>query len=312
MCEPNLNDDGHTGRQTTSQIIAQGRLIYPDIINDCHSRNHSKDVADESNEQSYNEIISNVFFDLANASEILYRVRHQYDRNNKDINTNDKYLVFQQDMGACSRHTGGIIWETSYLLLEYLLERHRNSAYEEIKLGRICELGAGVGFLGQCLVAEGCSCTPDLILTETADVFTNLKRNVIRNCLALDHNKKCTLSVAALDWTCYKADIMKSNGTIHPHSFDTLLSTDVIFSTLLVEPLLQTAAYLSHDHTIWYLCVQIRCAAAHQLFIDLTTSYGFHVEDMSKECYRTMSKCVWGETLECFLFRITRIVKVEY
>lgn len=288
-------------------IMESGRLIYPDVLHERQSNDCSKDVSHDSNEQNY---ISNIFFELANATEIIYRVR-RFAIDDRNENNNNQYLVFQQDMGACSRHTGGIIWETSYLLLEYLLERHQNKTktFNEQRLGRTCELGAGVGFLGQCLVAEHCS--PDLILTETTDVVTNLERNLIRNQSIFENNRECALSVMALDWTCYKKDIKRSNGVIKPHSFDTLLSTDVIFSTLLVEPLLQTAAYLSHEQTIWYLCVQIRCAAAHELFLDRTALYGFHIEDISNECYRSMSQCTWGETLECFLFRLTRISNVS-
>ena len=302
MSVSNLNhDDGH--KQLVLNIVEQGLLIYPNCLNECNS------AAAHVDDDTYNEVISNIFFDLANASEVLYRIRHLDDIHKIDKNSTDQYLVFQQDMGACSRHTGGIIWETSYLLLEYLLELHRNGGLETPSLGRTCELGAGVGFLGQCLVAERCSCTPVLILSETADVVTNLNKNLIRNRSVLEHNEKCTLCVAALDWTCYKDDIEKSAGAIQPHSIDTLLSTDVIFSTLLVAPLLQTAAYLSHNQTIWYLCVQVRCAAAHELFLELASSYGFCVNDISNECYHSMSQCKWGKTLDCFLFRITRVAK---
>jgi hypothetical protein len=287
------------------------RLIYPDIVNECHLTGILNNSAEGSDEQSYSELVSNVFFDLANASEILYRIRHQDDVHINNVSRVNQYLVFQQDMGACSRHTGGIIWETAYLLLEYLLEQDCCKTLNQRRLGRTCELGAGVGFLGQCLVAEHCTCVPNFMLTETANVITNLKRNVTRNQSVLENNKNCTLSVTALDWICYKDDIEKANGTIKPHSFDTLLSTDVIFSTSLVQPLLETAAYLSHDQTIWYLCVQIRCTAAHNLFMDLAASHGFHVEDISNECYRSMNSCAWGETLECFLFRITRTASVK-
>ena len=288
------------------------RLIYPDIIiNKLGINRNFNNKLDGGDGQGYNEIVSNVFFDLANASEILYRVRYQDDESNNDSSRCDQYLSFQQDMGACSRHTGGIIWETAYLLLEYLLQQHCSSTFTQRRLGRTCELGAGVGFLGQCLAAEHCSCMPELILTETDDVLTNLKRNVIANQSILEKNKKCKVSVNALDWTRYKDDIKNANETIRSHSFDTLLSTDVIFSISLVDPLLETAEYLSHDHTIWYLCVQVRCAAAHQLFIDRTASYGFYVEDISDECYRSTSYCAWGEALECFLFRITRTTRVD-
>jgi Lysine methyltransferase len=281
---------------------ASKRLVFPDILNDCHHTPLNTIGDNTDKEDTYNELISNIFFDLANASEILYRIQR---RDNTTLD--DQYLRFHQDMGACSNHTGGIIWETSYLLLQYLLERHNSDKKSFNILGRTCELGAGVGFLGQCLVAEHCSCIPSMVLTETADVVANLQSNVLQNQPVFDSNTKCKISVAALDWTCYKEDVRRSEGSIQPHSFDTLLGTDVIFTTSLVDPLLQTATYLSHEQTIWYLCVQIRCAAAHELFLQQAPKYGFCVSDISAECFDMSHNCSWGKTLECFLFRITRI-----
>jgi hypothetical protein len=114
------------------------------------------------------------------------------------------------------------------------------------------------------------------------------------------------VSVGTLDWTRYEDDIRMSGGTIQPHSFDTLLGTDVIFTPHLVEPLLATAAFLSHPQTTWYLCVQIRCDAAHQLFLEQAPTYGFDVTDISDELLQS-KRCAWGKALDCFLFRITRL-----
>jgi Lysine methyltransferase len=289
-------------RQKSGSLTKERRVIFPDVLDECHSDKVDFEIiTDNDNDHNdYNEMISNVFFDLANSPEVLYRVR-----NNNNRSDDITYLTFKQDMGACSRHTGGIIWETSYLLLEYLIDQQNLTS---MKLGRTLELGAGVGFLGQCLVAERFSGIPNMVLTETDEVVTNLKTNIDGNRSILLKNIDTTLSVCTLDWTCYAENITMSDGAIHPHSFDTLLGTDIIFASHLVEPLLQTAAYLSHHETIWYLCVQIRCAMAHQTFLDQAPKYGFNVCDISSECYESSNKkCTWGKTLDCFLFRITRM-----
>ena len=257
-------------------------LVFPDVLDKwCRDDDDSEDVLVE------------IFFELANADEILYPVR---------ISKTDDHgpMKFQQDMSACEQHTGGIIWETSYLLLEYLLEQISST---KIGLGRTLELGAGVGFLGQCLVAEKC-CHPHLVLTESAEVVKNLHTNVNCNRQILEKIMDCQVVVHTLDWTRYDEDIQQAE-FIQPSVFDTLLGTDIIFSSHLVEPLLETAAALSHSGTIWYLCVQIRCAAAHELFLEKAPNYGFVITDISHEALRSQ-RCAWGKALECFLFRITR------
>jgi Lysine methyltransferase len=263
-------------------LESKGSLVFPDEL-----EKWSRD------DQDSEDVLVDIFFELANASEILYRVRKSSDYSS---------LKFQQDMSACEQHTGGIIWETSYLLLEYLVEQKVSN---NVELGRTLELGAGVGFLGQCLAAEQC-CHPILVLTEAAEVVENLNFNASANRSVVEKNADCQVSVQTLDWTRYKKDIYSSADCIQPHSFDTLLGTDVIFATHLVEPLLQTAAYLSHSATIWYLCVQIRCAAAHELFLNKAPDYGFSVENISNKAFAS-KRCAWGNVLDCFLFRITRL-----
>ena len=265
------------------------RLGFPDAL---EQRDRS---AVEGGDEDANNI-SNVFFELANADEISYRVRNK--KNRGDL------LVFHQDMSVCEKHTGGIIWETSYLLLEYLLERN---ATKNESLGRTLELGAGVGFLGQCLAAEGC-CKPIVMLTETAEVLVNLKANLVHSRSTFASVDICQVAACALDWTSYEQDVDSSEGALATGAFDTLLGTDVIFASHLVAPLLQTAAFLSHSRSVWYLCVQIRCAAAHKLFLDTAPDHGFEVLDATQEAFAS-NRCAWGKTLDCFLYRITRAPK---
>jgi predicted nicotinamide N-methyase len=257
-------------------------LVFPDVLEKWNRGDRDSE-----------DVLVDLFFELANAKEVLYRMRNF---------RRDGFLRFQQDMSACEHHTGGIIWETSYLLLEYLLEQNGSN---KVELGRTLELGAGVGFLGQCLLAERC-CHPVLVLTEAAEVVENLNANVEANRSILEKNVDCRVSVRTLDWTQCKPDIHAAADCTQPHAFDTLLGTDIIFTTHLVEPLLQTAAYLSHSGTIWFLCVQVRCAAAHELFLTKAPVYGFSVADISNEAFSS-KRCAWGKALDCFLFRITRL-----
>lgn len=279
--------------------IQHDRLIYPDILEEGTAVVNTDNNSDDENESG---LISHIFFELANSTEIWYRVRNQ-----RGIRKEQQYLVFEQDVNACSRHTGGIIWETSYLLLEYLTEKHlQSTTTNQFCLGRTLELGAGVGFLGQCMVAEYLPCTPRMTLTETSEVLINLQRNMVRNQPLLKENDKCSISVCKLDWTSYENNIQDSGGKIQPHSIDTILGTDVIFTKTLVEPLLQTAQFVSHNNTVWYLCVQIRCAEAHEYFLQQAIQYGFYIHDISNESFSMSSKCWWGKQLDCYLFRITR------
>ena len=82
---------------------------------------------------------SDVFFELANMSYVGYRIEPE------------KIIIVKQH-NDCKSHTGGIVWETSYLLASYLRHNYQNSARS---LGRIIDLGAGCGLLGLTLAASG-------------------------------------------------------------------------------------------------------------------------------------------------------------
>lgn len=269
---------------SSSSLVVTSRLVFPDAL---EQRNPSNDEDDDDAN------IANVFFELANSNEIAYHVRN---RKTGDL------LLFKQDMSVGQKHTGGIIWETSYLLLEYLLQTHEKSS-----LGRTLELGAGVGFLGQCLAAE--QCCKQIVLTETSQVLVNLEANFRGNRSTLANMAAC-VTTCALDWAQYEQDVESSSGALKPNSFDTLLGTDVIFATNLVEPLLKTASFLSHSSTVWYLCVSIRCSVAHELFLKKAPDYGFKVDDTSEQTFAS-KRCAWGKSLDCIVYRITRVRRAK-
>ena len=110
--------------------------------------------------------VSSVFFELANAPSVSYRLQasdsiddDEDDSNNDDTaatKTTSNYdaIVIRQDVSA-ETHTGGIVWETSYLLLNYLLSSNNWLIRNQTAAAATCttsttttilELGAGCKF----------------------------------------------------------------------------------------------------------------------------------------------------------------------
>ena len=74
---------------------------------------------------------SDMFFELANAKAIQ-----------------DGEIIICQDVNADLDHSGGIIWETSYLLYQYLVHNICNWEKRDEEKTQILEIGAGCGYLG--------------------------------------------------------------------------------------------------------------------------------------------------------------------
>jgi hypothetical protein len=263
----NSNSNKHAEATTTS-------LVYQDTL------------------EQYQDDASTAFFELANASEIIYRVN-----NNASIS-----LKFKQDISACGQHTGGIIWETSYLLLEYLLHCHsqQQRQHAQASLGRVLEVGAGCGFLSMALAAHGVA--KHVVATECMPVKENLQYNLDLNGTQLtaagSHVECCPLDWLHLDRDC------QSSPCVHATTFDTILGTDVLFSPLLVEPLLRTLQRMSRSSkSTIYICVQIRCTASHALFLEKAADYSLQIEDITS-VLKSIPSCRFGIELECVLLRL--------
>jgi len=251
--------------ESATEYMTSSPLILQDVL-DQYIKEEDQDV-------------SLAFFELANAPEIGYR-----------LPDSDSIICIRQDVSACGKHTGGIVWETSYLLLNYLVEAKQT-------LGKILEVGAGCGLLGLVLAALG----DNVVMTETREVLVNLQSNLERNRSLLARAN--AVRSCYLDWTKYEEDAVANH--LESHSFDTILGTDVIFSPALVEPLLYTLQYMSHSKTTIYLCVQVRCATSHQMFLDKAASYNFAIQEITDHL-DDMPSVKWSQDLECHLFRLQR------
>ena len=211
--------------------------------------------------------------------------------------------------------------ETAYLLACYIIATYRRddeTIYKNGKpLGKTLEVGSGCGMFGLVVAATGLC--KKIIMTETKDVMPNLIKNVQYNTSSSRNSPCCSskeISARQLRWDAYKDDIRKcqsdkadsdscgSRNDLDPHTFDTIIGTDAIFSTKLVRPLLKTLRKMSHDETKIYLCVQIRCADSHTLFFKKAPKYGFTCIDRTDDLGKYPS-CSFGLELECKLLHLT-------
>jgi len=242
-----------------------------------------------TSQDSNHEDPADIFFKLANVSMVGFRLDHR-----------DKSILVHQHTSAQS-HTGGIVWEASYLLAYYLYLKYKDSTSLKSKpLGKLLEVGSGCGMLGLVLAAFNlCNLA---VLTETTAVIDNLHRNVCLNIQRgiVSADQICSLS---LRWDRYKEDISENKQILTPHSFDTIVGTDVIFSIAFVKPLLKTLRKLSHTTSTILLCVPIRCEDAYNLFLLKAHHYDLDYTDITQELY---DLCPWGSSLECKLLQLTK------
>ena len=273
--------------ETDHQSNQSSPLIFQDVV--------------KAQEQAGGGIdaLSLAFFELANVAHVGYRLSACHIKSSEQ----DLVISARQDISISNEsNTGKIVWETSYLLLTFLLER-------KVKLGKVLEVGAGCGMLGIVLAVS--KYAKKVVLTECIDVMSNLELNVIRNASILTTKKDKHLAVARqLDWLAPHHDISRFPRNLQEHSFDTIVGTDVVYTQSLVEPLLFTLRLMAHKKTTVYLCLQIRCEDSHKLLLSKASEHNWKVKDISEEL-SSMSSCSWGVDLECKVFQLTTIDQVK-
>jgi predicted nicotinamide N-methyase len=192
-------------------------LCFQDVL---QSHQDKEGEQEEGEDDISGAAAANCFFELANATHVSYRIDdnllHYPTNNNKKDNKKDNknrkkeedwaVLKIRQDHhAACGQHTGGIVWETSYLLLNYLRQRRRwqrrresppcchgsPSTDEKTRdnaedphapdgdIQTVLEVGAGCGLLGIGIYHS--KLAKRVILTETDSVLSNLTYNVQQN-----------------------------------------------------------------------------------------------------------------------------------
>lgn len=268
-------------------------LVFQDVLAENLERTDCQGGDDDGDD----EAVSSAFFELANAPMIAYRINKITHKKQKVENSSVILKLGQDQDSACGQHTGGIVWETSVLLLNYLLSK-KTEDHSFLNEKRILEVGAGCGLLGLGLAVA--SEAKEVVVTEARPVLTNLEANLKRNRNLIESPARA----CALDWTRVREDATAAK--ISAGWADVVLGTDVIFSPALVEPLLQTLDHvLARGDSVIYLCVQIRCAASHDKFFE-EASHKFETTEVSSEELRGIPECSWGPPTGCHLFLLTR------
>ena len=346
--EHEINNEKEIKRKPQQQEI----LYFQDFFQDTddtgtsttNSTSNSTRSKDDTGTSSTTMDPSEIFFELANAPIVGFKIDSKchgkkssskerkgvtsskaskdMDNNHKTTNESELPAILIKQDSTCQSHTGGIVWETAYLLACYLNEKYptnqknHNSTTNSKKknpLGKTLEVGSGCGMLGLILAAGGLC--KKVIMTETQDVMSNLIANVEYNTSPDKFCPSKKISARQLRWDAYKKDIQQcqldtstnSNDDLDPHTFDTIIGTDVIFSTTLVKPLLKTLRKMCHTESKIYLCVQVRCADSHSLFMKKASKYDFECQDCTHELHDFPS-CSFGLDLECKLLCLTVIV----
>ena len=293
-------------------------IYFQDLLQKCSISSLTTGSSSKMNdkEQMGNDL-SEIFFELANSKQIGYKYDSLLKSETKRDETETNFIIIEQD-NECQIHTGGIVWETSYLLASFLESKFKESSLS-LPLGKTLEIGAGCGMLGLVLAAKPlCS---SMVLTETEGPMKILRQNVEFNkerCYPSskqnknkfntnddNHSFSINAKVHSLNWNNFEEDIRNSNNDLLPHSFDTIVGTDVVFSTDLVIPLLQTISKMSHEQTNIYLCLQERCKDAHELLLQKIPNY-FTYQNITNQL---QTHCYWGIQLDCQLYCLKPLPK---
>lgn len=218
-------------------------------------------------------------FELAQAAEVIYPVH-------------GGSITIKQDPSNTA--TGGCIWETSYLLAQWvqreLAQRLARSRAGKAPPPRCLETGAGCGLLGVSLAHAGAR----VLLTEVEASMANLSANVAANAPpAAPHGGEC--STVRLGWT----DTMDRATVAAGGPYDFIVGTDVVFRSALVEPLLRTLWSCSAgDATTCWICGQVRCPDAHAVLVRLVPAF------FARVVWREWGGFSFAEQTESFLLEL--------
>jgi predicted nicotinamide N-methyase len=272
-------------RSTKESAVVSIRLLMPGAISTAMAKNSGAGVVFQTALREADDATSQ-FFELANTDTVRYETR------------TGTVIDIRQDRNN-NTHTGGIIWETAFLLAMYL-ENHvlnTSKAKRTAQPLSVLEVGAGCGLLGLVIAHGG----HQVVLTEHPDALGNLQRNVVANRGTLP--TKASATAAQLRWGVREdIDAVTSLGT---GTFDMIVGTDVVYQAELVEPLLQTISAFSSSKSVVWLCLQERCAAAHKRLMELLPVFFSSVREFLPS--ELPPGLEFAEELECKIYRLADI-----
>lgn len=202
--------------------------------------------------------------------------------------------------------TGTTLWLGAQVLSAYLLWLFPISDASTTRRGKAIELGSGIGLTSLCLAAAGFdTISTDLpILTEGL-----LGSNIAANEASIHGRLSKTRSVAvqALDWMDDPASWQWPDADKYCPPFDLIVTSDSIYSEVLVAPLLRTVKSLSvlsgsrastqnskECFPAVYLAYEHRDDAQYNSFLSLAEVEGFRIKRVPQLKIRKAVDAVLG------------------
>ncbi|CAH1258876.1 EEF2KMT [Branchiostoma lanceolatum] len=169
------------------------------------------------------------------------------------------------------QQTGFVVWPAAMILSQHLVS-HR----EQVRTGRVLEVGAGAGLPG--LVAAALSQDPSgVVMTDYVEEAVDLMDMNIAETFG-DDNKRP--KAAIMDWDDDPSVLQEHHGT-----FDVIIGSDVVYWPELIEPLIRTVkALLSNKPTSRFLMLYSRRNPKVDVLLFRTAQkYGLNSTELSLE-----------------------------
>lgn len=193
--------------------------------------------------------------------------------------TSHSFFVYESPY---SLGIGGKVWDSSYVLVDYLLSSGDTETSNGLKLlrgKRVLELGSGTGLLGFSLsIFQPASCT----LTDLGIVVPLLVGNLGLNCLTQPHKH----IVEALSSNFHCSELAWGVCTELPsQQIDVIVASDVVYDPSLYEPLRDTLLSLL-DGTNTCLMAHRHRHPNDKVFFSLLNDSGLVVTEVSYDVDR--------------------------
>ena len=273
-------------RKRRSRGIAKGSAATPGPRRKTAKQPTASDATTGRRSLRYEEVMASnedsatALFELANATHVVFGV-------------GGHDLTIQQDPAVVG--TGGCVWETSYLMAQWLRPQLEARQATHGRRQRLLEVGAGCGLLGIAAAHNGC----EVLLTEQASAMANLRANVEANPPPGGGGTSGgTARALELSWTS-AADVATAAAS---GPWDVLTGTDVVYKAELVAPLLDALRRCATSTSVVYLCLQRRDADAHATLLRLAPCYWGRVVRVpfAEDEQLARFEC----ELECFLLQM--------
>eukprot|EP01043_Picozoa_sp_COSAG02_P104459 COSAG02_NODE_40455_length_405_cov_1.009804_1_plen_134_part_11 len=133
--------------------MPEAELDFQEFVSQWVSKRRAVGAAhSQRDDDSDDDDLQTRLFELANAPAVTYRCQ------------GGQHITVRQDRTA-KVHTGGIVWETAFLLALFLEQQQQKNnkkkqsqaaAPSVVGARHVLEVGAGCGLLGMVLAAAGC------------------------------------------------------------------------------------------------------------------------------------------------------------